>query len=194
MGTDCMPTMQPRYGRPKGSGLDDSRQLESIAALLAANPGLKPTAAIRSLGVEDPSAIRRLRDKFRVDQARLLANARHTSRANGRTFARPGPLLLSQPRPAGVRNGIPATAVAGPDTTVAIQTAPELPQQQTPPLAIWFDLGLWALTKATEQQAALARHWLCLPVVENALRCQLAVGAFLVAASTPRKPLKPRIH
>ena len=31
-----MPTTIARYGRPKGTGVDDSRQLESLAALLAA--------------------------------------------------------------------------------------------------------------------------------------------------------------
>ncbi len=82
-GTDCMPTANVRYGRPKGSGLDDSQQLESVAALLAANPKLKPTTAIRSLGVEDPSTIRRLREKFRVEQARLMADARRSGSVGG---------------------------------------------------------------------------------------------------------------
>jgi len=91
MGTDCMPTMHARYGRPKGSGVDDSRHLQSLAALLAANPALKPTTAIRSLGVENPSVIRRLRDKFHADQARLMADARRISQTSGRTLARPGP-------------------------------------------------------------------------------------------------------
>ena len=91
MGTDCMPTTNARYGRAKGSGVDDSRQLESFAALLAANPGLKPTTAIRSLGVEDPSAIRRLRDKFRMHQARLMADARRSVSTTLRSQARPGP-------------------------------------------------------------------------------------------------------
>ena len=84
-----MPTTNARYGRPKGSGVDDSRQLESIAALLAANPGLKPTTAIRSLGVEDPSVIRRLRDKFHSDQAKLLADARRRFRVHGRPLRAP---------------------------------------------------------------------------------------------------------
>ncbi len=75
-----MPTATVRYGRPKGSGLDDRQQLETLAALLAANPKLKPTTAIRSLGVEDPSAIRRLRDKFRLEQAKLMADARRATR------------------------------------------------------------------------------------------------------------------
>jgi hypothetical protein len=40
----------------------------------------------------------------------------------------------------------------------------------------------------------LAQHWLRLPTIEMAMRGQLAIGAFVVAASTPRKPMKPRIH
>src|SRR5665647_297408 len=98
MGTDCMPITSARYGRPKGTGVDDSRQLE-CAALLTANPALKPTAAIRSLGVEDPSVIRRLRDKFRMDQARLMADARRDLRTNPRSHARPGPARPAARRP-----------------------------------------------------------------------------------------------
>lgn len=194
MGTDSMATTaHPRYGRPKGSGLDDTTQLESIAALLAANPGLKPTTAIRSLGVEDPSVIRRLRDKFRVDQARLMANARRVSHANNRTHARPGPLRPGQARPlTSVRNPIPATLEAEPDNDIAAETTPVLPQQ--PLTADMFDFGLRVLTAAIEQQAVLAQHWLRHPAVEAALRGQFAVGAFLVAVSGPRKPLTPRIH
>lgn len=57
-----------RRGRPKGSGLDDTDALNEISALLAANPKLKPTTAIKSLGIDDPSAIRRLRDKLQARQ------------------------------------------------------------------------------------------------------------------------------
>ena len=71
-----MPTATVRYGRPKGTGLDDRQQLETLAALLVADPKLKPTTAIRALGVKDPSIIRRLREKFRVEQAMLMADAR----------------------------------------------------------------------------------------------------------------------
>ncbi|MFA5899202.1 MAG: hypothetical protein WC829_08820 [Hyphomicrobium sp.] len=194
-----MPTTQPRYGRPKGTGLDDSRQLESIAALLAANPGLKPTTAIRSLGVEDPSAIRRLRDKFRIDQARLMANARHSFRSNGRALANLSPSRPAQRRQlASVRTFSPPAAITTPaaasGTIISVETAHVAPQQQVPLLATWSDFGLRAMTIAIEQQAVLAQHWLQLPAVEMALRGQLAVGAFLVAVATPRKPLKPRIH
>ena len=193
MGTDCMPTTNARYGRPKGTGLDDSRQLAHLAALLAANPALKPTTAIRSLGVENPSVIRRLRDKFRIDQARLMADARRSNHTNGRTLARPGP---SQPTSrrlrASVRTHIPATPVTPPEETIAVEAAHALPQP--PLLATCCGLGLLAVAAAIEQQAVLAQHWLQLPAVEIAMRGQLAVGAFLVAVCTPRKPLKPRLN
>lgn len=52
-------------GRPKGTGIDDSAMLAAIDGQIAANPEMRPTTAIKSLGVEDPSAIRRLRDKYK---------------------------------------------------------------------------------------------------------------------------------
>ena len=199
MGTDCMPTMQPRYGRPRGTGLDDSHQLESIAALLAANPGLKPTTAIRSLGVDDPSVIRRLRDKFRMDQARLLANARRSFQSGGhsaRALGRHGSQRVIRRHipavPCIPSNNIPVEAIAVPDTEIAVETARVATQPLLP--AIVCELGLWALTMAIEQHAVLARHWLHHPAVDNAMRAQLAAGAFLVAVASPRKSLMPRSH
>lgn len=56
-------------GRPKGSGLNDSAQLAAIAKLLANDPNLKPTTAIKMSGVSDPSAVRRLRDKLSANRA-----------------------------------------------------------------------------------------------------------------------------
>lgn len=54
-----------RRGRPKGTGIDDSASLRRLAEMLRANPELKPTTAIRRLGFTNPSAIRRLRDKYK---------------------------------------------------------------------------------------------------------------------------------
>jgi hypothetical protein len=56
-------------GRPKGTGLDDAGPLAAIADLIAANPGMKPTTAIKALGIRDPSTVRRLRDKFQQRQS-----------------------------------------------------------------------------------------------------------------------------
>ncbi|MEZ5843366.1 MAG: hypothetical protein R3D27_06475 [Hyphomicrobiaceae bacterium] len=43
---------------------------------MAAEPALKPTTAIRSLGYSNPSIIRRLRDKFNAEAEVLIAEAR----------------------------------------------------------------------------------------------------------------------
>jgi hypothetical protein len=174
-----MPTMNGRYGRPKGSGL-------SVAALLAANPKLKPTTAIRSLDVEDPSAIRRLRDNFRVEQSKLMADARRAVRANG---------ARSRPRT--------SAAKASP----IIQRAPtpepgKLPIHSDPPrdivastmIVAWYDLGFCALRAAVEGQSVLTQHWLSLPPVSMALRGQLTLNAIALAVYNRGRPRRSRLH
>jgi hypothetical protein len=55
-----------RRGRPKGTGIDDNERLAQLDALLRIHPDLRPTTAIRQMGYSDPSAIRRLRDKYKI--------------------------------------------------------------------------------------------------------------------------------
>jgi hypothetical protein len=55
-----------RRGRPKGTGIDDNERIVQLAELLRIRPELRPTTAIRQMGYSDPSAIRRLRDKYKV--------------------------------------------------------------------------------------------------------------------------------
>lgn len=76
-----MSEKRTRRGRPKGSGIDDRKPLAAIARLIASDPDLKPTTAIRTLGISDPSIIRRLRDKFNAARLDLMKdlNAPSTS-------------------------------------------------------------------------------------------------------------------
>ena len=53
-----------RRGRPKGTGIDDSDRIARLVELIRVRPELKPTTAIRAMGISDPSAVRRLRDKY----------------------------------------------------------------------------------------------------------------------------------
>jgi hypothetical protein len=55
-----------RRGRPKGTGIDDSDRIARLDELLRVRPDLRPTTAIRLMGYSDPSAIRRLRDKYKI--------------------------------------------------------------------------------------------------------------------------------
>ena len=70
-----MSETKPRRGRPKGSGIDDRARLKQLAGLLRDDPALKPTTAIRALGIKDPSAIRRLRDKFHACRGELMSES-----------------------------------------------------------------------------------------------------------------------
>jgi hypothetical protein len=182
-----MTTMTARYGRPKGSGLDDSRQLASVAALLVANPNLNPTAAIRSLGIEDPSVIRRLRDKFRMEETKLMSDARRAPRAGISTRPRPVPAL------AGVHHaiGTARAAVVPPGQSIP-ETRSKAPEPML--LATWFDLGLRAVATVVDQQAALAQHWYRVPAVNMALRNQLAINAYVIAMCAHGKPRRSHLH
>lgn len=55
-----------RRGRPKGTGIDDSDRMARLDELLRVHPEMKPTTAIRLMGYSNPSAIRRLRDKYKL--------------------------------------------------------------------------------------------------------------------------------
>lgn len=182
-----MTTMTVRYGRPKGSGLDDSRQLATVAALLAANPKLNPTAAIRSLGIEDPSVIRRLRDKFRMDETKLMRDARRAPSAPISMRPRAVPALAS------VHHGIGA---ARPAVAAPAQGIPEMRSQAPQPTSFvtWFDLGLRAVATVVDQQAALAQHWYRVPAVNMALRNQLAINAYVIAMCAHGKPRRSHLH
>jgi hypothetical protein len=55
-----------RRGRPKGTGIDDSDRIARLAELLRIHPELRPTTAIRAMGIIDPSIVRRIRDKYKI--------------------------------------------------------------------------------------------------------------------------------
>ena len=71
-----MKQVKATRGRPKGSGINDKTTLLKVAGLMLDNSELKPTTAIKQLGIDNPSIIRRLRDKFNETQAALMAEAR----------------------------------------------------------------------------------------------------------------------
>lgn len=63
-------------GRPPGTGLDDSRTLQAMAELMASEPRLKPTTAIKRLIASPNHAeIRRLQSKWKSKGPCLLAQA-----------------------------------------------------------------------------------------------------------------------
>jgi hypothetical protein len=150
-----MQTASARYGRPKGTGLDDRQRLASIAAALVANPKLKTTTAIRSLGFDDPSTIRRLRDKFNLDQERLMAEARRASRAKA-----PAP----QPECAKViaLQPTPALPLGSPQKSSPFQSLSMVPQSAL--FIVCFDWGACMVgTAPMGKQSCRSIDWACRP-------------------------------
>ncbi|HFB2048330.1 MAG: hypothetical protein HRT83_01670 [Hyphomicrobiaceae bacterium] len=74
--------IKQRRGRPKGSGIDDWKRLSDIAFLIDSNSELRVTTAIKKLGFHDPSTIRRLRDKFKLNKNALKKKIGIEYRAN----------------------------------------------------------------------------------------------------------------
>jgi hypothetical protein len=189
-----MQTASARYGRPKGTGLDDRKRLESIAAALVANPKLKPTTAIRALGIDDPSTIRRLRDKFNLEYGKLMADARRAARAKT-SGTRREVAKLARLAQSGIESTIEPVikprAIA--DALPAPKSSP-LPSLSIVPqsslLVGCFDLGVCALSTAVQGQSILADYWLSLPVVSMAMRGQLTLNAVAVAMYTRSKGRK----
>lgn len=142
-----------KRGRPKGSGIDDREILSAIAGRLASTPGLKPTTAIRQAGVDDPSVIRRLRDKLRLEPPPAApARARRPVPPPARPPAakqaparkpqaalKPQATKQTQRASAAVSRGTPAAAKPARDTGKArdvrdpkAQTPTAPPQQRAP--------------------------------------------------------------
>lgn len=160
-----MASATARQGRPKGSGIDDSQQLARIAALLAADPKLKPTTAIRSLGIEDPSLIRRLRDKYRAKRTVLETSARQKATTN------PKPKAASN----GVENSMtPATAV----TSSRLTPGTDWSSAPADIFVAWCGFGFSAVSAAIENQHTVSQHLMRQPCVSLAIRSQLLLNEF----------------
>lgn len=192
-----MPAKQPRRGRPKGSGLDDSGQLMAIAALIANDPDLKPTTAIKSLGVSDPSTIRRLRDKYRKFQ-------------NPIEGPKPGlkTKLAHQPK-ACAKSADRAQTITKASTARPQLQAPRQPRSPKPMPAAseaslgepasWLNgvtaLGLQSLATTIDVQIAAYRNLMTFPPVAFALKQQSVFNDFALSLyKQQQKTLLMRLH
>lgn len=178
-----------RRGRPRGSGLDDRVQLRRIADLLEADPALKPTTAIKALGVTDPSTIRRLRDKLKTDHIRETAHvASHSTPARGRSAE----LLEARPTGKPVRPGHPSgAAFAG--GSVEIHSA-VISEEQASLFAQWCALGLFAVSSTVQAQLAVMDDIFRVPQVTDALRHQLLVNEVAKAFCPKRTDVRSTLH
>lgn len=178
-----------RRGRPRGSGLDDRVQLRRISALLEADPALKPTTAIKAIGVTDPSTIRRLRDKIKADRPGSPAPV---GVPLSPVRDRSGELLEARGRAPSRPDRAPGEAVAG---GLAIAAGPALrDQDHVSWFAHWFAFGLIAVSSTVEAQLAVMDDFLRVPQVTSALRHQLLVNEVAKAFCPRRTDVRSTLH
>ena len=182
-----------RRGRPKGSGLDDRAQLRRIETLLDADPGLRPTTAIKALGITDPSTIRRLRDKLKVNGTSYAATAPagvgrplpsasacEAHRVNPDARAEPG--SRREPVSASQAGGLVEVSEFGGGASHA------------PWFLDWYAFGLSAFSSTFEAQMAFMDDLLQAPHVESALRHQLLFNEVAKAFCPKRPDVRARLH
>ncbi len=125
-----------KRGRPKGTGINDHEMLVKIAHLLAADPTKKRTTAIKEVGISDPSVVRRLRDKYQVHEATLLAQAHAATVKPSRKAAGVPAAAVATPVAAQSVNGHAATAkTAAAPVAKKGKSAPQAAAQATAPSA-----------------------------------------------------------
>lgn len=164
-----MSERKSRRGRPKGTGIDDTSRLLAIAALLAENPDLKPTTAIKSIGITDPSAIRRLRDKLKATQK---FKPMPQATANKPRFASP----------------ITQRSKLTPKISAANTNSPSC-HPGNDWFQTWMGLGLAAAKSAIEAQAIVTGSILYYPAVSVLVRQQFAVSEMAMKALSAPRPV-----
>lgn len=203
-----------RRGRPVGTGIDDRARLATVAELIAADPTLKPTTAIKSLGVSDPSVIRRLRDKFNLMRVELMAEIEAATRTPAQPRPAARPKSGGEPQPATHRTaaiearsdrktariGEPRACVAAAPAAAPLEVASEPRATPSAPfdagrlLASWLSLGFRAASAAASAQLALLEQTKDLPHVRIALRQQLAFGEWAMALVAPSPLPSQTVH
>lgn len=167
-------------GRPKGSGINDQHRLAEIARVIQDDPRIKPTTAIKALGITDPSTIRRLRDKFNGSTSGTSPSC---GPAGVQGASRSAALKIAEAvkRSSAAPPAAEPVLGSGPGPTVEAR-----PQHRDFPVAVaLFGLGLSAATAFFEQQLLIAESVLRLAPVQNLIRSQIAVTEFMLDVTRP---------
>ena len=192
-----MTAAHARRGRPKGSGINDEQRLVEMSRLIDADKRMKPTTAIKALGITDPSAIRRLRDKYNVLHGERSSTSAPQYRAGPSVVrssppARATPLNIADPIRRAVPQSTPQPTPAKPNPAQAAGPTAPLPMRtantnQVPVAAMLFGFGLNAATALFEQQMMLAQSVMKLPPIRELFRQQIAFTEFMleVASHSP---------
>jgi hypothetical protein len=154
-----MSAEQSRRGRPKGSGLDDSDNLSKVSRMLEVDPRMRPTTAIKAIGISDPSTIRRLRDKLRgAGAARPATNSDKTMQASADAS---NAAARSRVRAAG--RGSDGANLAGDSFSSAVAVRERPPADAISWVVAWCGVSMHALSATLEAHLAALESFLSVP-------------------------------
>lgn len=169
-----------RRGRPRGSGLDDRAELGRIAELLDADPSLKPTTAIKAIGVTDPSSIRRLREKLKTLPS--------PDRSGG--AADPDWAVAQQ-----LADAYAPPVQTGEATHGTLRTSSDTDSDDSCSwIANLCAIGFSAMASTVEAQVTAFNEFLKVPEVESALRRQLQFNEVAKALCPKRSDIRSTLH
>jgi hypothetical protein len=182
--------------------LDDGDYIKSIADLISADPALKPTTAIKSLGISNPSTIRRLRDKYNafLKSASTAAKpSKHgsnsvagTSRANGHSetaghmvaaTASASKASRRKRRTPPAQNPSSAQQSDAAATDMAATSAVEHKDvfaEQAKWLGMLCEIGIHGMSSAMMINATACKSFVALPQVKWACQSQIAVNQMVL--------------
>jgi hypothetical protein len=205
------PNTSGKRGRPPGTGKNDTDRLLKIAALMAADPALKPTTAIKQIGETDPSTIRRLRDKYNEQHALLMSETSSTLGAPHITRHLTAPTIAAPAIVFSPASVVEQPTVVAATKTVAATVTPLIPVAQPMPtvraaeveidfeplfkpapvqdpfmvLGKWFGNGIETAAVLFEQQMMFAQTMLKATPVKAMWRQQIVATEYLLMLSGP---------
>jgi hypothetical protein len=190
---------QSRRGRPRGSGIDDSSRLREIAAMIAADPDLRPTTAIKNIGIFDPSTIRRLRDKFNRKKEQLLReiDRREIHQAS---FPKESREHQTEARTMALNNSREPTRSEPPKSESPGSSESNSDDESTKPgfiepisqdaLLRMLSAGLRSASTMFQLQLVMATQSFQSPAMRSALRYQLAFSQAMLGFGGPQPAMK----
>ena len=160
-----MSAEQSRRGRPKGSGLDDSDTLSRVSRMLEVDPRMRPTTAIKAIGISDPSTIRRLREKLRgAGAARLAINSDNPMHGNADAS---NAAARSRVRAAG--RGSDGANFAGDSFSSAVAMREVPPTDAISWVVVWCGVSMHALSMTLEAHLAAFEGFMSVPWTASAV-------------------------
>jgi hypothetical protein len=169
--------------------------------MLSADPDLKPTTAIKAIGISDPSTIRRLRDKLRgtgADREDAIGSSGQFERDAGSAASMLGDEITAAEcfvRTLSGSGEAPETRAEAPEREGAAFAPREGRREAAVSwFAAWCGLGLQAISTTVEAQMAVLESFLSVPQIASAIRHHALLNEQVMAFYSHGTDVRKTLH